>query len=156
MFIDISVTLIIMMFLYASFSKYFDFASFQRAMHNQPFPYWLSSILVIIIPPVEIIIAILLFKEKLRKKGLWGTVILMSMFTVYIGAILLHFFPSVPCSCGGIIRMLSWQQHLYFNLFFIVIAVLGLIFLPKTNDDKLNPKNDVAFGHQDISRAKSG
>ena len=89
---DIIVTLIIMMFLYASFSKYFDFASFRRAMHNQPFPYWLNTLLIIIIPPVEIIISFLLFREKTRKKGLWATVILMSLFTFYIGAILLNFF----------------------------------------------------------------
>ncbi len=153
---DIIVTLIIMMFLYASFSKYFDFASFRRAMHNQPFPYWLNTLLIIIIPPVEIIISFLLFREKTRKKGLWATVILMSLFTFYIGAILLNFFPSAPCSCGGIIRLLSWQQHLFFNLFFITIAGIGLFIQSKPSPNELKHSSKLAFGHKDISRAKSG
>jgi putative oxidoreductase len=154
--IDIIVTLIIMMFLYASFSKYFDFSSFKRAIHNQPFPYWFSSLLIIFIPPIEITIAFLLFREKTRKKGLLASVILMSLFTFYIGAILLHFFPSVPCSCGGIIRMLSWQQHLFFNLFFIIISGIGLSIQSKPTFNKLKQSNKLAFGHKDISRAKSG
>ena len=138
--LDIIVTLILMMFLYASFSKYFDFAEFKRAMHKQPFPNWFSSILVILLPPLEIAIAYLLFKDKTRKKGLWATITIMAVFTIYIAAILLRFFPKVPCSCGGIIRLLSWQQHLLFNLFFIIIAVIGLIIQSETNAIKIGIK----------------
>src|ERR1700754_3404153 len=122
--LQIIVTLIVMMFLYASFSKYFDFAGFKRAMGQQPFPSWLSMILAWIIRPVEILICIFLFNNKTLRKGLQGTVLLMSMFTLYIGAILFHFFPRVPCSCGGVIRLLSWGQHLIFNMFFIIIAII--------------------------------
>ena len=123
---DIMVGLIFMMLLYASFSKYFDFAGFQRAMHNQPFPSWFSDVLVIILPPMEIIAAILIAVDKTRIAGLKATIALMTSFTLYIIAILLHFFPMVPCTCGGIIRLLSWNQHLLFNLFFIAIAIIAL------------------------------
>jgi hypothetical protein len=123
---DIMVALIFMMLLYASFSKYFDFAGFQRAMHNQPFPSWFSDVLVIILPPIEIITAILIAVEKKRIAGLKTTIALMTAFTLYIIAILLHLFPMVPCTCGGIIRLMSWPQHLLFNLFFIAIAIIAL------------------------------
>ena len=89
---------IVMMFLYASFSKYFDFGAFQRAMYNQPFPAWFSSVLIVILPPIEIYIVWLLVREKSRRKGLIATIFIMSLFTLYIAAILLHFFPKVPCS----------------------------------------------------------
>jgi len=123
---DILVTLIFIMFLYASFSKYFDFAGFQRAMHNQPFPSPLSDVLVVILPPIEIIAAILLVVDKARIAGLKVTIGLMTAFTLYIAGILLHLFPRVPCTCGGIIKLMSWGQHLVFNVFFIAIAIIAL------------------------------
>jgi hypothetical protein len=123
---DLIVTLILMMLFYAGFSKYFDFEGFQRAMRNQPFPSWFSSVLVIILPPVEIIVAFFLARERTRLYGLIATVVLMTAFTIYIIAILLHLFPNVPCSCGGIIRALTWQWHLLFNLFFLSLAIIGL------------------------------
>jgi putative oxidoreductase len=124
--LETAVTLLVMMFLYASFSKYFDFSEFQRAMHKQPFPGWFNTVLTIIIPPAEILISILLMMEKTRKRGLWGAAILMTLFTLYISAVLLRVFPRVPCSCGGIIKRLNWQQHLVFNLFFLGLAITGL------------------------------
>jgi hypothetical protein len=123
---DIMVALIFMMLLYASFSKYFDFSAFQRAMHNQPFPSWFSDVLVIFLPPMEIIAAVLIGFDKTRIIGLKATITLMTAFTLYIVAILLHLFPMVPCTCGGIIRLMSWPQHLLFNLFFIAIAIIAL------------------------------
>lgn len=123
---DMMVALIFMMLLYASFSKYFDFAGFQRAMHNQPFPSWLREVLVVILPPTEIIAAILMAVDKTRIAGLTAAIALMTVFTLYIIAILFHLFPMVPCTCGGIIRLMSWSQHLLFNLFFIAIAIVAL------------------------------
>lgn len=123
---DIMVGLIFMMLLYASFSKYFDFSAFQRAMHNQPFPSWFSDVLVIFLPPMEIMAAVLIAFDKTRIIGLKATITLMTTFTLYIVAILLHLFPMVPCTCGGIIRLMSWSQHLLFNLFFIAIAITAL------------------------------
>ena len=123
---DFMVGLIFMMLLYASFSKYFDFSAFQRAMHNQPFPSWFSDVLVIVLPPMEIIVAILLAADKARITGLKATIGLMTAFTLYIVAILVHLFPMVPCTCGGIIRLMSWPQHLLFNLFYIAIAIVAL------------------------------
>ncbi|WP_295664710.1 MauE/DoxX family redox-associated membrane protein [uncultured Mucilaginibacter sp.] len=127
---DAIATLIIMMFLYAGFSKYFDFGQFKRAMYSQPFPQWFSTVLIGILPPVEIVIAVLLFKDSTRLIGLKATLLTMSLFTLYIAAILVHVFPKVPCSCGGIIRMLTWPRHLVFNIFFLAITIIGLNIRP--------------------------
>jgi len=32
----------------------------------------------------------------------------------------------LPCHCGGAIENLSWGQHIWFNLAFIAIAIVGL------------------------------
>ncbi len=132
----IVILLIVMMWLYASSSKYFDFAGFKRDMHKQPFPTWLSDILLIIIPPIEITTALMVAWQKTRRNGLVITEVLMSAFTLYIIAIMFKFFPRVPCSCGGIIKSFTWEEHLIFNLFFVAIGIIGLLLnkVPKNNN----------------------
>ncbi|HZE83079.1 MAG TPA: MauE/DoxX family redox-associated membrane protein, partial [Puia sp.] len=72
-------------------------------------------------------ISIALIFERSRTIGFYASLILMSLFTIYTGSILLHFFNYVPCSCGGVIRKLTWGQHLVFNLFFVGLSVTGII-----------------------------
>jgi putative oxidoreductase len=151
----IVVLLIVMMWLYASSSKYFDFAGFKRDMHKQPFPTWLSNILVIILPPIEITTALIVAWQKTRRIGLVITECLMSAFTLYIIAIMFNFFPRVPCSCGGIIKSFTWKEHLIFNLFFVAIGIIGLL-LNKASENNNIQKLKIEKDHKNISRAKSG
>jgi putative oxidoreductase len=65
--------------------------------------------------------------ERTRMVGFISSFVLMTLFTIYTGAILLHFFDYVPCSCGGVIRKLTWPQHLVFNLFFVGLSVTGIV-----------------------------
>jgi len=57
---------------------------------------------------------------------LYASLILMMAFTIYTVTVLLHAFRYVPCSCGGVIKKLTWPQHLVFNLFFVAISLLGI------------------------------
>ncbi|MVT07666.1 MauE/DoxX family redox-associated membrane protein [Chitinophaga tropicalis] len=119
--------LLILLFIYASFSKIFDPALSKRQMMAQPFPTFLSWGLLFLIPASEIVLSVLLMIESKSKKALLASVILMGMFTVYITTILLNFFNRVPCSCGGVIEKLTWGQHLVFNLFFLGVALTGYL-----------------------------
>jgi putative oxidoreductase len=119
--------LLILLFLYASVSKFLDFQRFVGDMHNQPFPKSMTFFLIWGIPSLEIAIALSLIAERTRLVGLYASLVLMSLFTIYTGAILLHFFAYIPCSCGGVIRKLTWNQHLFFNLFFVAISIIGVI-----------------------------
>ena len=96
-------------------------------MHNQPLPYTVASILIWGIPPLEIMISLLLVFEVTRLVAFYTSLVLMSLFTIYTIFILLHFFKYVPCSCGGVIRKLSWGEHLGFNLFFVALSLTGII-----------------------------
>jgi hypothetical protein len=125
--------LLILLFLYASISKFLDFKTFIGQMNNQPLPNSWTPFLVWTIPLLEITISISLLFEYTRLLGLYASLILMIIFTVYTGIILLHFFPYIPCSCGGVIRNLSWTQHLFLNLFYILISVLGVILQHRRN-----------------------
>ena len=119
--------LLILLFLYASLSKFMDFKTFIGEMNNQPLPKSWTPFLVWFIPCTEIVLSIALIFERTRLLGLYGSVVLMGLFTVYAMLILLHFFPSVTCSCGGIIKKLTWPQHLAMNLFFVALSLSGVI-----------------------------
>jgi putative oxidoreductase len=125
--IEIISSLLILLFLYASVSKWLAFRTFIGEMNNQPFPNWMTPFLVWSIPFIEVLIAIGLIFEKTRVQSFYASLILMLAFTIYTVAILLHAFKYIPCSCGGVIRKLTWPQHLFFNLFFVGISILGII-----------------------------
>jgi hypothetical protein len=125
--IEIISSLLILLFLYASVSKWLAFKTFIGEMNNQPFPNWMTPFLVWSIPFIEVLIAIGLIFEKTRVQSFYASLFLMLAFTIYTVAILLHAFKYVPCSCGGVIRKLTWPQHLFFNLFFVGISILGII-----------------------------
>lgn len=125
--------LLILLFLYASVTKLLNPHALRHDMLNQPFPRWFGRILIWLIPSLEIVLSVLLVFEITRKAGLWGSLALMLVFTVYTTMILLHFFPYVPCGCGGVIRNLSWPQHLVFNLFFTGVAAAALVLRGRQN-----------------------
>jgi hypothetical protein len=145
-FLETISALLIMLFLYASVSKFLDFKTFIGEMNNQPLPNSWTPFLVWAIPLSEIAIATALIFERTRLAGLYTSLVFMIIFTLYAGAILLHFFSYVPCSCGGVISKLNWRQHLVFNLFFVALSVIGII-LKRGNSFKtiITTKNKNSF-----------
>jgi hypothetical protein len=119
--------LLILLFLYASVSKFLDFKRFIDEMNNQPLPNSWTPFLVWGIPFLEIAISAALIFEYTRLLAFYASLILMTLFTIYAIMILAHFFPYVPCSCGGVIRKLTWPQHLTLNLIYVALSVLGLV-----------------------------
>ena len=116
------------LFIYTAVSKVYDWKGTQLAMYNQLFPEWMADILLFILPILEIGIASMLLVSALRKTGLLFSVILLMLFTGYVGWIGLGFAERVPCSCGGVLNSLDWEEHLVFNLVFLGIAGYGLWF----------------------------
>lgn len=119
--------LLILLFLYASVSKFLDFKTFYREMNNQPWANSWTPFLVWIIPCSEILLSVALIFERTRLLGLYGSLTLMGLFTIYATLILLNVFHRVPCSCGGVIKRLTWPQHLVLNLFYVILSVVGVI-----------------------------
>lgn len=124
--IDIAVFLLILLFVYTALSKLIDFHNFQGEMYNQTFPHVLATIFIWTLPEIELIAAGLLFFEHTRLAGLYLSSILLLLFTGYIGLVLVNYFGRVPCSCGGVIKILGWKLHFIFNLFFLLLAFLGI------------------------------
>ena len=129
--IEILSSLLILLFVYASVSKWLDFKIFIGQMNNQPFPNWMTPALVWTLPTVEIVISVLLMFNRTQLIGFRASFVLMLLFTIYATLILMKVFGRVPCSCGGVIDKLNWEQHLVFNLFFVAVALTGIILKRK-------------------------
>jgi putative oxidoreductase len=119
--------LLILLFLYASVSKFLDFKRFIDEINNQPLPNSWTPFLVWGIPFLEIAISAAVAFEYTRLLGFYASLFMMILFTIYSILILTHFFPYIPCSCGGVIRKLTWPQHLILNLFYAALSILGII-----------------------------
>lgn len=126
--VEIIVLLYILLFVYAAVSKLLDFENFQVQLGQSPlissFAGWVSWT----VPLSEIVISGLLLVRRTRVYGLYLSFLLMVFFTTYIFTIL-NYSESVPCSCGGILERMDWKEHLWFNVIFVALAVLGLIFI---------------------------
>jgi putative oxidoreductase len=135
--LQVPVFLLVLVWVYAATSKLLDFGRFEKKMHNQVLYPFVQSVLIYCLPATELFTALLLLFDRTLLKGLWLSLGLMMIFTAYIGLALLHFFRHVPCSCGGILENMSWQAHLYFNLFILALDLIAIvIFKRKEAGDK--------------------
>jgi cadmium resistance protein CadD (predicted permease) len=139
LFIEITGYLFLFLFLYTAYSKLAEHEKFAGVLAISPLigPA-LSEWVAWGIPVVEIVIGLLLL-PCFRTKGLYAAVALMIVFTTYLVYMILKTGLKLPCHCGGVISNLSWQQHIWFNLFFIVAGLLALYFTKhykRTNDTR--------------------
>jgi len=123
--IELIAALFILLFLYTAISKISEHDTFRTILSKSPLLKLVAGLLSWLLPVTEIITSILLFLPFTRKYGLIMSLGLMSLFTVYLTHMVL-FVPNLPCSCGGVLKELSWNQHLLFNLFFTALGVLAL------------------------------
>jgi hypothetical protein len=131
--VDIISYLFIFLFVYASVSKLLDFQNFKVQLEKSPFLSGFSGLLVYIIPLLEILISVILLNNRIRTIGLYASFTLMVLFTGYIFAIL-HFSPTIPCSCGGVLAHMGWTTHFYFNILFVLLAFTAIRLLPKAEE----------------------
>jgi uncharacterized membrane protein YphA (DoxX/SURF4 family) len=78
---------------------------------------------------------LLLLPGTFRLVGFYGAFCLMTMFTVYVFSIL-NFSNYVPCSCGGVLEKLGWEEHLVFNFAFVILAAAGIWLQTLVEDEK--------------------
>ncbi len=125
-FTDFISCLFILLFIYAAISKLLAGDTFKEQVSQSPLLTSYTSLVVILIPLLEILLSILLLRRQTRLTALYASFGLMMLFTSYIIAIT-KFSNYVPCSCGGILERMTWNQHLIFNSFFILLAVIAIL-----------------------------
>ncbi|MFC4218968.1 MauE/DoxX family redox-associated membrane protein [Flagellimonas marina] len=126
-----------LLFLYAATSKLLDFQQFRVQLGQSPILTAYADWVAWSIPLLEYVLALLLLFDLYRLLALYGAFGLMVMFTTYI-LLVLHFSDYVPCSCGGVLEDLGWTEHVVFNLFFMVLAILAIVLLETGKTQKTN------------------
>jgi hypothetical protein len=139
-------SLLILLWVYTAGSKLSSIGEFEKELKNQVFGDRIAAILLWLLPSVELLAAALLLFTKTTKIGLILSTLLMGTFTAYIALVLSGHFQKVPCSCGGVLKQLGWQAHLWFNLFFLSMSATG-IWLSTTITD---PPNKADRNQRDI------
>lgn len=117
--------LLIFLFAYTASSKLIDSKSLVAVLRQVPLIERGASVVAVLLPLAELLIALLLIFERTRLLGLYASSILLVVFTGYLLYTVL-FVPKLPCSCGGVVGWMSWRQHLVFNLFLIGVTVVGI------------------------------
>lgn len=133
--IEVICCLFILLWIYAAANKLLDVQTFHVKLGQSPLLTPIAGWVAWFIPLLEIAVAFCLAFPALRRVGLFASYGLMVMFTAYIIAVT-HFSDYIPCSCGGILENMSWNQHLIFNAGFLMLALTGII---------LHHKNFVAI-----------
>ena len=135
-------SLLILLFVYTAVSKLLDYTSFKNVLSRSPIIGSKAAILALALPIIEGIVSVLLFFPRTRLWGFWSSAALMSVFTLYL-AYMINFTPKLPCSCGGVLKQMNWNQHLLFNIFFLVLSVTGLVLerkrIKRKHEEELPP-----------------
>lgn len=127
----------ILLFMYTAIAKLITYDTSLNDLKRSPFVGDLAVPLSILLPLSEIVISVMLFVPKYRKAGFVGATILMALFTGYVSAMVFT-QETLPCSCGGLIKYLTWKQHFFFNIFFTMLGVLGILLLKKQREEPIN------------------
>jgi hypothetical protein len=123
---DIISALFILLFVYTALTKLIEHESFKAVLGQSPLIGIKANILSWLLPISELFTATLLFFPSVRKWGLASSLALMLIFTGYI-TYMISFAKNLPCSCGGVISLMTWSQHLIFNIFFTALAAIALL-----------------------------
>ncbi|WP_240511050.1 MauE/DoxX family redox-associated membrane protein [Algoriphagus antarcticus] len=119
-------SMLILLWTYTGLEKLIRFESSRKAFHNQTFPAELAEVLAYAIPITEMLLALLLFFSITRWWGYLGSILLLTVFTTYVGLIWVGAFPRVPCNCAGIMESLGWEAHYFLNIAFILLSMTGI------------------------------
>jgi len=114
----------ILLFLYTALSKVFELNDFQYVLRRSPLIGEWNIVVSWFVILSELIICMLLLTKTLKLWGLFFSWLLMGVFSSYILYLMVGGY-DLPCRCGGVIKDLSWGQHLVFNSAFVLLGVTG-------------------------------
>lgn len=130
--VEIIALLFVILFLYTGLSKLLDYSIFKEQIGATPLLESVAPYLAWSLPLAELVVAVLLFWPPWRTAGLFAALGLMILFTGYIIYIMSE--PgTLPCSCGGIIEVLSWKGHIVFNCLSILLVMAAILMSRQRN-----------------------
>lgn len=123
---DIISYLFIFLFIYTAYSKGTDHSGFSKSLGRYKMLVSYADQIAWLIPAAEVFVSGLLLFPKTRKLGLIASLILMLTFTAFL-FIMVFTMDSLFCSCGGVLNSMGFWEHIWFNIGFIVLAIIGIV-----------------------------
>jgi hypothetical protein len=124
--LKIVIASLVLLWSYTASVKLLNINEFRQQMLKQALPLSLNKSLVWMLPSVEVLTTALLLLKRLQHLGLWVSFMLMLSFSGYVGLVVAGYYKRIPCSCGGVLQSMSWNIHLGFNLFFLLLTYIGI------------------------------
>lgn len=117
--------LLIILFVYAGISKFHERSFFEAQLSFYPVIGGMAILLSWLIPSANLFTALLLIFHKSYRIGFMSALIMLICYTVYLTFMIITQH-DLPCSCGGLIKSLTWNEQVMFNLLLIALALTGL------------------------------
>lgn len=124
--IEAIIAVLLLLWIYTGLSKLIHYDKFVFEAGRSPFLQHMAPFIAATLPAGELVIAALLIFKRTRVAGLYASLFLMTLFTGYV-YVMLRYAYDLPCSCGGIIELLSWEQHLIVNLLLTVLTAVAIL-----------------------------
>lgn len=124
--IEAITALLLLLWIYTGLNKLIHYDKFSFEAGRSPFLQHIAPLVAVMIPAGELVIAALLIFRRTRVAGLYASLFLMTLFTGYV-YVMLHYAYDLPCSCGGIIELLTWEQHLVVNLIVTLLTAIAIL-----------------------------
>lgn len=125
--VDIVTILLIILWIYAAFSKLLDYSNFSIELGKSPLLTSFAPVVAVGVPLLEIGLAIMLLIERTKFIAIVMSTSLLLLFTCYL-FIILNYSSYIPCSCGGILGHLGYKEHIVFNLILFALGVVSILF----------------------------
>ena len=123
--VDVIVYLFLALFVYTAYSKFKTIEDFKSILSHSPLIGRYGAFIAWSIPVLETVISLFLVIPNLKKIGLYASMFIMIFFTLFLTYGIFS-GSKLPCNCGGVISMMTWTQHIWFNLVFIMLAIIGV------------------------------
>jgi hypothetical protein len=126
--VDVICYFFILLFVYTGVAKLMEMHMFREQIISSPLLGSFAVVIVWALPIGEFLLAAGLLWGRFRRVALYATLGLMSLFTIYVIA-LLFIDNHLSCSCGGIIEELSPKAHVLFNSACVLLALTAIVAL---------------------------
>jgi len=133
----IIIILLLLLWIPVTIDKILNFSSFQSGILRQPLSTNVANLAIYTLPVLEVLTIVLLLINRCRQLGFLLSSLLMTIFTFYVGLALIGTWEKLPCGCGSVISGMSWPEHFWFNITFLLISIIGMILSFKFKNDNL-------------------
>jgi hypothetical protein len=146
--VDIISYLFIFLFIYTAYSKGMDQETFAKSLGRYSLMESYADQIAWLVIAAEVVVSGLLLFPKTRRLGLTASLILMLTFTTAL-LIMVFTIDTQFCSCGGVLNSMGAKEHIWFNIGFIALAIIGIMISKKsvkTLSSKSRPKRGDLMG----------